>query len=217
MNKISTSAILTTLNELHLQSKNEYPKILKGMAKAMFRELQPADMKDAYIAISKQQGEFIYDLILEKKAKNIIEFGTSFGISTLYLAAAAKATNGKVITTELLDNKCKIAAKNFKKAGLSEYIDLREGDALETLKVDVPDNIDFLLLDGWNNLYLPLLKLLEPKFKKGTLIYTDNASFKSTKPFLEYVKANTAKYKTVSINADKGDAELSEFLGVSFK
>jgi len=61
MNKISDSAVLMTLNELHLQSKNEYPKILKGMAKAMFRELQPEDMKDTYIAISQQQGEFIYN------------------------------------------------------------------------------------------------------------------------------------------------------------
>jgi len=213
MNKISDSAILTTLNELHQQSKNEYPKILKGMAKAIFRELQPADMKDTYIAISQQQGEFIYNLLLEKNAVNIIEFGTSFGISTLYLGAAAKATNGKVITTELLPNKCKVAAENFKKAALSEYIDLREGDALETLKIDVPNDIDFLLLDGWNNLYLPLLKLLEPKFKTGTLIYTDNVSFKSTKPFLEYIKSNPAKYKTVTMQGDKGGAELSEFIG----
>jgi len=129
------------------------------------------------------------------------------------LAAAAKTTNGKVITTELLPNKCKVAAENFKKAALSEYIDLREGDALETLKVDVPNDVDFLLLDGWNNLYLPLLQLLEPKFKTGTLIYTDNVSFKSTKPFLEYIRSNPSKYKTVRMQVDKGGAELSEFIG----
>ncbi len=213
MYNISDQTVLHTLDELHTESNNEFPKILKGMSKGIFRKLQPADMKDVYIAISQQQGEYIYNLLVKNKAKHIVEFGTSFGISTLYLAAAAKETNGRVITTELLPNKCKVAQANFDKAQLSDYIDLREGDALETLKYDVADGIDFLLLDGWNDLYLPLLKLLEPKFKKGTIIYTDNASFKSAQPFLNYINSNPHKYKTRRIYDDKGGSELSEYIG----
>jgi len=89
---------------------------------------------------------------------------------------------------------------------------LREGDALVTLK-DAPDGIDFLLLDGWNDLYLPLLQLLEPKFKPGTLIYTDNASFKSAQPFLKYLQNNPKKYATKRLQDDKGGSELTEFIG----
>ena len=212
MHKIIDLRILSTLNELHRKSKKEFPKILKGLSKGIFRKLRPEDMKDAFIAISQQQGEFLYDLLITTKAKNIVEFGTSFGISTIYLAAAAKETGGFVITSELLPEKCKVANNNFKKVGLDEFITLQEGNAVETL-VDTPNDIDFLLLDGWNDLYLPLLKILEPKFRKGTLIYTDNTSFKSAKPFLNYLKKNPNKYSTKRIKDNIGGSELTEFIG----
>ena len=117
--------------------------------------------------LSQQQGQFLYDLLVQRGAKNIIEFGTSFGISTLYLGAAAKVNGGQVITTELLPEKCEVAQENFAQAGLSNYIELREGDAMETLR-EVPDQVDFLLLDGWNDLYLPILKLIEPRWIEVT-------------------------------------------------
>ena len=97
-----------------------------------------------------------------------------------------------------MPEKAKVALHNFKEAGLEEWIELRIGDAIETLK-NIDNEIDFLLLDGWNDLYLPLLKVLELKFKKGTLIYTDNTSFKSAKPFLEYLKVNAQKYRSVHL------------------
>ena len=211
IHKITDQQINQTLNRLHAEASSQGFTLLKGLSKGIFRKLRPEDMKDAYIAISRNQGQFLYDLLIQKQAKHIVEFGTSFGISTLYLAAAAKATGGKVITSELLAEKCRIAADNFKEAGLSHWIDLREGDALKTLK-DVEDGIDFLLLDGWNDLYLPLLKILEPKFKKGTLIYTDNASFPSAKPFLNHLKAHPDKYQTERLQDDKGGSELTKYM-----
>lgn len=212
MYKIQDQTILQTLNKLHSESAQEFPKIMKGLSKGIFRKLRPEDMKDAYIAISPSQGAFIYNLLIEKKAKNIIEFGTSFGISTLYLGAAARANEGKAITTEILPEKCKVALENFEQAGLSDYIELREGDAMETLK-ETPSPIDFLLLDGWNDLYLPLLKLLEPRFKTGILIYIDNASFRSAMPLMDYFRSNPDLYKSVGNFADKGGASLVEFVG----
>lgn len=82
-------------------------------------------MKDAYIAVSEEQGRLIFNTAVEKKSTNIIEFGTSFGISTLYLAAAAKVNGGKVITTEILPEKVKVSNSNFEEAKMSNYIELR--------------------------------------------------------------------------------------------
>lgn len=198
---------------MHKEASSEGLTIAKGLTKGIFRKLQPLDMDKAYLAISRGQGEFVFDLLVDRQAKHIVEFGTSFGISTLYLAAAAEKTGGKVITTELLPSKCEVANKNFQEAGVADLVDLREGDAMETLK-DIPGDIDFLLLDGWNDLYLPLLKMLEPKFKKGTLIYTDNASFRSAQPFLEYLRAHQEMYKTRRLQDEKGGSELTEVIWI---
>lgn len=208
MRKIKDFSIQQTLNRLHHDSSREMGKILKGLSKGIFRKLQPEDMKDAYIAISRKQGEFLYDLLIEQQAKNIVEFGTSFGISTIYLAAAAKENGGKVITTELLPEKCAVAQKNFEEAGLSDLIELRQGDAMQTLQ-HLDESIDFLLMDGWNDLYLPLLKQLEPSFKEGTIIYTDNASFRSAKPYLDYIYSQPEKYLSRRLTDDKGGSELT--------
>lgn len=209
MIKIENKLILDTLNNLHKHASAEKFKVMLGVSKAIFRKLEPEDMRDVYISISKDQGEFIYALLIKNQAKNIVEFGTSFGISTLYLAAAAKRTNGRVITSELLANKCRIAKQNFKEAGLDKWIDLREGDALQTLQ-EVPDEIDFLLLDGWNELYLPLVKMLSPKLKKGSLIYTDNVGFPSTKPFLNYLFSKPHEFRNKEVYQNKGGALLTE-------
>lgn len=210
--RIQDERIQQTLNRMHREASSQGMTIIKGLSKGVFRKLRPEDMKDAYIAISRNQGQYIHKLLVQRKAKNIVEFGASFGISTLYLGAAAKATGGQIISTELLPEKCAVAQANIDEAGLESYIDLREGDALETLK-ECPDGIDFLLLDGWNDLYLPLLKLLEPRFKKGTLIYTDNASFRSARPFLEYIHNHPEKYRSRRVADEKGGSELTEYLG----
>ncbi|MEM1320495.1 MAG: class I SAM-dependent methyltransferase [Bacteroidota bacterium] len=211
MHTIKDQKTLTVLRRLHKEAASQGFTIVKGLSKGLFRPLRPEDMKDAYIPISRHQGEFLFNLLVEKKAQNIIEFGTSFGISTLYLAAAARINQGKVITSEILPEKCRVAQRNFEEAGLADYVDLRVGDAMETLKA-VPDRIDFLLLDGWNDLYLPLLQMLESKFRKGTLIYTDNASFRSARPFLNYLKAHPEQYQSRRLSDDKGGSELTKYL-----
>ncbi len=212
MHAIANSQIQHTLNSLHRKASGQGFTILKGLSKGVFRKLQPEDMKDAYIAITREQGEFVYDLLLKHQAKHIVEFGTSFGISTLYLGAAAQVTGGHVITTELLPEKCRVARENFADAGLQDFIEVREGDALETLQ-DVEPGIDFLLMDGWNDLYLPLMKILEPKLAPGALIYTDNASFASARPFLNYLKSKPDEYRSVRIHDNKGGSELTTYIG----
>jgi len=156
----------------------------------------------AYLPITETQGHKLKDLISKHNCKHVIEFGTSFGISTIYLAEAVRNTGGKVITTELLESKAKKAANNIKEAGLESYVEIKVGDAMLTLKEDTAP-IDLLFLDGWKDLYLPLFQMLESRFHKKTIIYADNMDMADTKPYATYLFANKSKYNTRTVNSGK--------------
>lgn len=177
------------INKLFDDSKNDKQKIMKSIAKRIFRPMQPADFKDVYLSISKEQGEDLVQLIIDNNIKNIIEFGTSFGISTLFMAQGVIETNGSIITTELIESKAKKAIENFAEAEVDDYIDLRLGDAMNTLK-NHNEAVDLLFLDGWKDLYLPLFTMLEPNFHKKTIIYVDNADMAEVTSFLSTVAKN---------------------------
>ncbi len=176
-----------TLKELFSDSRHDHIKMVKGAAKSLLRPMQPSDFSDVYLSISKQQGEALSQLIIEHDIKHMVEFGTSFGLSTLYLALGALRTGGSIITTELLDSKAKKAQQNFIDAGVADLIDLRVGDAVETLQGH-NQTVDLLLLDGWKNLYLNVFNLLETNFHADTIIYVDNADMRETKMFLQAVE-----------------------------
>lgn len=195
-------AIQTVITSLYREASTDKTRRIRGAAKAVFRRLEPSDMKSVYMPISQVQGEFLYQTILEHGCKTIIEFGTSFGISTLFLGAAAQKTGGQIITTEIIASKAEQAQKNFDKAGLTDIIELRVGDAMETLK-HIPRPIDLLLLDGWKNLYLPLFKQLEPSFRKGTLIYADNIDMPDSQPYHDYILAHSAQYTSQTMHQGK--------------
>ncbi|MDD7913282.1 O-methyltransferase [Polaribacter ponticola] len=178
-----TQQITNTIADLYTDAKYDKLKMIKGVAKSAFRPLQPKDFEEAYLPISNKQGIELVQLIKQNNFKNIVEFGTSFGISTLFLAQGILETNGHVITTELLESKAQIAKENFKKAGVENLIDVRIGDALETLK-NHSEPIDLFLLDGWMNLYQPLFEMLEPNFHKNSIIYVDNANMVDSKKIL---------------------------------
>ncbi len=187
---INQNRIAETLRTLFEDSKNDRFKMLKGVSKGIFRPLQPADFKDVYLSISKEQGEALCDLIQENHLKHIVEFGTSFGISTLYLAQAIIETGGSIITTELLESKAQRAQENFDKAGVGDVIELRVGDAMKTLS-NHQAPIDFLLLDGWKDLYLPLFEMLESNFHRDSIIYVDNADMDGSQILLRTVAAKS--------------------------
>lgn len=191
----------SVLDHLFQDSKYDHLKMMKGMAKTIFRPLTPDDFKDVYLSISKDQGNALYHLIKEKGMRNIVEFGTSFGISTLYLAKGALETNGHIITTELIASKAKKAIQNFTDAGVNELINVKIGDALKTLE-NHSDSIDLLLLDGWKDLYLPIFRLLESNFHNDTYIYVDNADMADTQSFLNTVNQD-AKYQLTSMHDGK--------------
>ncbi len=193
MTAIQQEKISDTLKELFADSKRDYLKMMPAMAKSVLRPIQPQDLKEAYLSISKEQGEDLVKLIEHQDLKHIVEFGTSFGISTIYLAKGALLTDGKVVTTELIESKAIRAMENFKKAGVEDLIDIKIGDASQTLKTyDQP--VDLLLLDGWKNLYLHVFNLLEPNFHRDTIIYVDNADMSESREFLQSVSRNS-KYR----------------------
>ncbi|OPX06489.1 O-methyltransferase [Mycobacterium sp. AT1] len=130
--------------------------------------------KDVYMSVSSEGGALLYLLARATGARTVVEYGTSFGVSTIHLASAVRDNGGgTVIGTELQHDKAVAAQRNFVEAGVSDLIDLRAGDALETL-VDVPEVVDLVLLDGWPDLALPVLRLLEPSLRPGSLILVDD-------------------------------------------
>ena len=161
---------------------------------------------DNFLNVTPEFGRFLYQCARARKATRIIEFGTSMGISTIYLAAALHDMGGgKLIGTELEASKAARARANLEAAGLADLVDIRVGDARETL-VDVGGDIDLVLLDGAFSLYLPVLKLLEPHLKTGTPILAENAVDQDNE-YLAYVRnpANGYLSQPIPISAGRGN------------
>jgi predicted O-methyltransferase YrrM len=157
--------------------------------------------KDIYLAVSRETAILLYMLARNAKARTIVEFGTSFGISTLHLAAALKDNGGgRLIGSEFESSKVVRARENIAAAGLSDLVDIREGDALETLARDLPESIDLVLLDGAKSLYPRVLSLLEPRLRAGALIVADNAEM--SPEYLAHVRAPGAGYLSVPFAED---------------
>jgi len=131
----------------------------------------------------------------------IVEFGTSFGLSTIHLAAALKDNGGgRVIGSEFEPAKVTQARDNLRAAGLAEFAEIREGDALETLARDLPASIDLLLLDGAKVLYPQVLALVESRLRPGALVLADNADHNPD--FLAYVRSPANGYLSVPFADD---------------
>jgi predicted O-methyltransferase YrrM len=144
-----------------------------GFAVASARERADA-WEELYIPVSPEGGRLLYTLIRASRPSNVVEFGTSFGISTIHLAAAVRDNGvGRVVSTELNAAKVARARANIAEAGLADQVTILEGDALETL-ADLTTPVEFVLLDGWKNLYLPVLRLLEPRLTPGALVVADD-------------------------------------------
>ncbi|MFO0597782.1 MAG: O-methyltransferase [Myxococcaceae bacterium] len=132
--------------------------------------------KDLFLAVSPQTRRLLYALARTSHARHVVEFGTSFGVSTLFLAAAVRDNGGgRVITCEFEPGKAATARQTFQRAGVADLIELREGDALATLATGLPDQLDLVLLDGAKPLYPALFSLLAPRLRPGALVVADNA------------------------------------------
>ncbi len=166
-------------------------------------------LKDLWLPVSRETGTLLYMLARSSGAKSIVEFGTSFGISTLHLAAALRDNGGgRLITSEFEPSKIVRARQNLVDGGLADLVDIREGDALETLSAGLPETIDLLLLDGAKALYPDILTLVEDRLRPGALIVADNAD--DSPDYLAHVRSGTSGYLSVPFAED---VELSMRIG----
>lgn len=166
---------------------------------------QLADARaDAYMPVSPAGGALLYALVRAARPDTVVEFGLSFGISTIFLASAVRDNGiGHVVTTELSATKITAAQANLADAGLADLVTVLPGDAVTTL-ADVPGPIGLVLLDGWKYLCLPVLKLLEPKLAPGALVVGDDSSFEAMADYLAYVRDPANGYVTVEFPVEDG-------------
>jgi predicted O-methyltransferase YrrM len=214
-NSLRIDPARSALERLHAEARRDRFKFLtlaprfiagKLRGKSFSEIVTPDAMKEFFIPISAEQGRFVYLIGRTLGARNIVEFGTSFGISTIYLAAAVKDNGGgRVIGSEIEPSKHARALEHIAEAGLSEFVDVRLGDALETLQ-NVPAPIDMVLIDGWKDLYLPVLKLLEPSLRTGAVVLADNIfTFKrDLQPYVDYVQSGQNGFESTTLHISDG-------------
>ncbi len=164
-------------------------------------------LSDKMVALDRDKAEFCYLLCRSLRATRVVEAGTSFGVSTLYLAAAVRdnlVENGVVIGTECEPKKVEIAQANFKEAGLSEFIELREGDLRQTLQ-DVGGPVDFMLVDIWE-VALPALELVSSSLRPGAIVACDNTTVDAAEyvDYFEFVNVPRNRFRTMTVPFEGG-------------
>jgi predicted O-methyltransferase YrrM len=171
-------------------------------------------LRDEFLlAVGEDVAVFMNTLIKSAKSKTILEIGTSYGYSTLWLAEAARENHGIVITLEANESKVIYAKHKLNEAGLSEYVDFRVGDALALMK-EAKESFDFVLLDIWKDLYLPCFELFYPKLKNKAWVVADNMIFppqsiEETKRYQNRIR-NTGDFSSVLLPIGSG-MELSQY------
>jgi len=159
-------------------------------------------LSDKMVALDRDKAEFCYQLCRSLRATRVVEAGTSFGISTLYLAAAVRdnqVKNGVVIGTEHEPSKVEVARENFREAGLSEFIELREGDLRQTLQ-DVGGPVDFMLVDIWD-VALPALELVSSSLRPGAIVACDNTTVDAVeyRGYFDFINDPSNRFRTMTV------------------
>ncbi len=190
MNRLNDPAVAACLARLHDAAAGDRAR----RAALSVRERDDDSltrMGNLFLAVSRAEGRLLYLLARGSGAKHIVEFGASFGVSTTYLAAAARDNGGRLVTTEAHPDKCAATRAMLAETGLGNIVTLLEGDARETL-ADAEAGIDFVFLDGWKGMYLPMLELLKRKLAGGALVVADNIDHEGARPYADHVRTTDA-------------------------
>lgn len=162
-------------------------------------------------AVGPQTGQLINILAKSLETPTILEIGTSFGYSGIWLGEAARATGGRLITLELHEYKSLYAREMAEKAGLADYIDFQVGDAVQLIEA-LPGRVDFVLLDLWKDLYVPCLEAFYPKLNPGAIMVADNMIRPGNDDVKRYGRAIRAKAGITSVLLPVGTGlEVSRF------
>ncbi|KAM0665623.1 hypothetical protein ACQRIT_006479 [Beauveria bassiana] len=211
--------ILDLLDRLHAESlAQEHAMDRSVFVGAATDEDKKTAVRDKFIALDQDKSQFVYALCRATDARTIVEAGTSFGVSTIYLAlaasanAAAAAAGGKVgktarvVATEYEPTKAARAREYWAQCGdvVTSAIQLREGDLRETLKEDLED-VDLLLLDIWTEMALPTLKIVQRKMRRGAIVIADNTSVsEGYDEMLTYMRNPDSGFITMTLPFSQG-------------
>jgi predicted O-methyltransferase YrrM len=203
--------VAAALDRMFAESAAQFAAMRDGstdfsrLASATAQERADA-FSDFYLPVTQDAGRLLYSLVRAARPATVVEFGMSLGISAIHLASAVRDNgSGRVVTTELSAAKVAAAKKTFAEVGLDDLIEVLEGDAVATLgALDGP--VDFVLLDGWKELYVPVLELLEPRLSPGALVVADNTSMAELAPYLDYVREPANGYVSVNFPARDSDS-----------
>jgi predicted O-methyltransferase YrrM len=208
---LQDSRVAETLDRMYAEAQQQMSKLRErrpNMSAARTVQERADAMSEFYIPVTPESGRLLYALVRATRPATIVEFGMSFGISALHLASAVRDNGtGRVVTTEISETKIAAAKQTFAETGLDDLITVLEGDALSTL-ADLDGPVDFVLLDGWKELYLPVINLLEPRLSPGALVVADNTESPDTRSYLDYVHDSENGY--VSFNFAVRDSDSME-------
>ena len=218
------------LEQLHRQSGRQaatalrLPYLRRRLRTLLGRQMDwatPAARKrfaDKLVALDPEKCRLCYMLCRAAGVLRVVEVGTSFGVSTIYLAAAVQenaqrlSRAGVVIGTEWEPSKVARAYANLGAAGLAGVVEILEGDVRETLK-QVEDGVDFVLLDIWVPLALPALRLLAPRLRTGAMVFCDNVTRfrREYRDYLSFVRDPANGFHSLTL-PQGGGVELSVWL-----
>jgi hypothetical protein len=186
MGVLADPALEERLASLHAESDSQSAAFGEFFSSRPFRPGDEGDagevkafLSDKLVALDAPKAEFCHLLIRAMGARRVVEVGTSFGVSTVYLATAVRANlqrlggQGGVIGTEYEPGKAARARALFAETGVADVIDLREGDLRQTL-ADLAHPVEFVLMDIWISMVVPALERLIPHMGPGAVIVADN-------------------------------------------
>jgi predicted O-methyltransferase YrrM len=204
--------VQSVLQRLHKQAESNDKAIVQEVLssgydwKSASAQANATTFGEALLPIAPDVGYFLYNIARSINAKRIVEFGTSYGVSTIYLAAALRDNGGGLaIGSELEGSKVTKAVENLAQAELLPFVEIRAGDALQTLD-NLDGEIDLLFLDGWNDLYLDVLLLLLDKLRSRSVILADDLKLfpEELAPYLDYVRDRANGFVSVTLPIDDG-------------
>ena len=214
MNSLTDPEVADVLARLHREADAQRPELRQRVATMAddesSSEAWPHHLREFYLPVSREQGLFLYQTVRAVRARRVVEFGSSFGVSTIYLAAGLRDSGaGLVIGSELIDEKAATARSNLGAAGLDDHAEIRSGDARQTL-ADPGGTIDLVLLDGGPARYTEILQLLVPHLRLGAVVIADNIEDDpdDPHPYARWVRDPANGFVSSSITL-KGGTEYS--------
>lgn len=179
---VDNPALRALLDRLHAASEAQEPEIEAYYQHGAARptgyedEAEREFWRDKLVALDRDKAELCYSLARASGAGRIVEAGTSFGVSTLYLAAAVHDNGGgRVITCDIEATKAATADLHLAEAGLADQVEIRLGDVRRTL-IDLEPPVDLLLLDIWAPVAAEVITLVGPRIRVGGMVIADNTT-----------------------------------------